>query len=126
MATDIELRDGSYYGPLRTPANQQRSTSGNIHSDADAQKLGFRGGLVAGSIHMEMFAPVLSRAFGERWFEHGSLSLYFLTPTLHSEEVRAVVGAPATGTKSSSWPLPPDRYEPMKPSSCAVSVAAMS
>lgn len=98
MATDIELRDGSYYGPLRTPANQQRSTSGNIHSDADAQKLGFRGGLVAGSIHMEMFAPVLLRAFGERWFEHGSLSLYFLTPTLHSEEVRAVVGALADGT----------------------------
>ena len=97
MDTEIDIRDGSYYGPLRTPANRMRDTTGNIHSDADAQKLGFRGGLVAGSIHMEMFAPLLLRAFGERWFERGSLSLYFLTPTLHGEEVRAVVGVPEEG-----------------------------
>jgi hypothetical protein len=83
-----------------------RETAGNIHSEDDARKLGFRGGLVAGSIHMEQFAPVLVHAFGERWLERGSLSLYFLTPTTHGEEVRVVVGVPpqgATGAQVEAW-----------------------
>lgn len=95
--SDIVQRDGYYYGPLRAPSNEGRGTTGNIHSDEDARRLGFRGGLVAGSIHMEQFAPLLLRAFGERWFERGSLSLYFLTPTLHGEEVRVVLGVPPAG-----------------------------
>jgi hypothetical protein len=97
MADDITIRDGCYYGPLRAPANEGRATTGNIHADADAQRLGFRGGLVAGSIHMEQYAPLLVRAFGEQWLERGSLSLYFLSPTLHGEEVRAVVGVAEKG-----------------------------
>ncbi len=97
MGSEITIREGRYYGPLRAPANPGRETAGNIHSDEDARKLGFRGGLVAGSIHMEMFPPVLVRAFGERWLERGSLSLYFLTPTLHGEDVRAVVVEPPEG-----------------------------
>ncbi len=106
MPTDITLRDGYYYGPLRAPSNEGRGTTGNIHSDEDARRLGFRGGLVAGSIHMEQFAPLLLRAFGERWFERGSLSLYFLTPTLHGEEVRVVLGVPpqgATDAQVEAW-----------------------
>ena len=109
--TDITVHDGCYYGPLRAPANEGRGTSGNIHSDEDAQRLGFRGGLVAGSIHMEQFAPLLVRAFGERWLERGSLSLYFLTPTLHGEEVRAVVGVPPEGASDAqveAWAERPD------------------
>jgi hypothetical protein len=43
---------------------------------------------------MEQLAPLLVRAFGERWLERGSISLYFLTPTLHGEEVRASIGVP--------------------------------
>lgn len=111
MTTEITARDGYYYGPLRAPANQGRRTKGNIHSDADAQKLGFRGGLVAGSIHMEQFAPVLVHAFGEEWMQRGTLSLYFLTPTLHGEEVRAAVGMPpagATDAQVEAWAEKPD------------------
>jgi hypothetical protein len=93
---DITIREGFFIGPARAPQNEGRGTTGNIHSDEDAQRLGFRGGLVAGSIHMEQFAPLLVRAFGERWLERGTLSLYFLQPTLHGEEVRAVVGVPAS------------------------------
>jgi hypothetical protein len=95
MTGDIAIRDGYYIGPARAPQNEGRATTGNIHSDEDAQRLGFRGGLVAGSIHMEQFAPLLVRAFGERWLERGTLSLYFLQPTLHGEEVRAIVGVPS-------------------------------
>jgi hypothetical protein len=109
--TDITTRDGYYYGPLRAPANEGRGTQGNIHSDEDAQRLGFRGGLVAGSIHMEQFAPLLVRAFGEAWLERGTLSLYFLTPTLHDEEVHAAVGVPpdgATDAQVEAWAERPD------------------
>jgi hypothetical protein len=97
MTTDITVRDGVYVGPLRAPANEGRRTTGNIHSDDDARRLGFKGGLVAGSIHMEQLAPLLVHAFGERWLERGSISLYFLSPTLHGEHVRAFVGIPPAG-----------------------------
>jgi hypothetical protein len=59
--------------------------------------LGFRGGTVAGSIHMEQFPPLLLRAFGQRWFETGSLSTYFRNATTDSEPVRAFVRTPAPG-----------------------------
>ena len=97
MADLIEIRSGAYAGQLRSPKNEGRATTGNIHSDDDARRLGFRGGLVAGSIHMEQFAPLLVRAFSERFLERGSLSLYFLSPTLHGEPVRAFVGVPPEG-----------------------------
>jgi hypothetical protein len=97
MSADISTKDGCHIGPWRAPQNEGRGTTGNIHADEDAQRLGFRGGLVAGSIHMEQLAPVLVRAFGDRWLERGSISLYFLTPTLDGEDVRAAIGAPPEG-----------------------------
>ncbi len=111
MSDDGEIRDGYLYGPWRTPRNQGRATTGNIHSDDSAQKLGFRGGLVAGSIHMEMFVPQLVRLFGERWLERGSLSLYFLYATLDGEAVRAVLQLPAedaTDAQITVWGERPD------------------
>ena len=111
MVEEITERDGVLYGPLRAPTNPGRETAGNIHSDEDARNLGFRGGLVAGSIHMEMFPPLLVRAFGERWLERGSLSLYFLTPTLHGEEVRAALGVVPEGVADAqveAWAERPD------------------
>jgi hypothetical protein len=111
MTADISERDGFLYGPFRAPVNTQRETSGNIHSEEDARRLGFRGGLVAGSVHMEQLLPVLVRAFGERWLERGSVSLYFLTPTLHGEEVRAVIAAPPAGASDAQvelWMERPD------------------
>jgi hypothetical protein len=63
---------------------------GSIHDDATAAKLGFRGGTVAGNIHMDQFAPVLVDAFGREWFERGALSLYFMNATIDGESVRVV------------------------------------
>ncbi len=96
LRAEIEVRDGQLVGPLRAPVNPMRKAEGSIHDEGEARKLGFRGGLVAGSIHMEQLAPVLVRAFGEAWLERGTISLYFLTPTLHGEEVRAIIEAPST------------------------------
>ena len=77
-------------GPVRTPRNLAANVTGSIHDDATATALGFRGGTVAGSIHMDQFPPLLLDAFGPRWFETGSLSLYFRTATTDGEPVRAL------------------------------------
>jgi len=62
--------------------------AGNIHDDDVAQKLGFRGGTVAGSVHMAQFPPVLTHVFGDRWWQTGSMSLYFRFATMDNEAVR--------------------------------------
>jgi hypothetical protein len=84
-------------GELRAARNWSADAKGSIHDDATASKLGFRGGTVAGSIHMDQFPPVLLAAFGSRWFEDGSLSLYFLNATLDGERVKVEADVPASG-----------------------------
>lgn len=84
-------------GELRQARNGAIDQKGSIHDDATASKLGFRGGTVAGSVHMDSFPPVLLRAWGPRWFETGALSLYFLNATVDREAVRAYAEDPADG-----------------------------
>ena len=93
--TDITSVNGIICGPLRSSVNRSQNEKGSIHDDATATKLGFRGGTVAGSIHMELFPPLLLRAFGNRWFEQGTLSTYFLNATTDREPVRAFMVQPA-------------------------------
>ena len=81
-------------GPVRRPRNLAAGVVGSIHDDATATALGFRGGTVAGSIHMDQFPPLALRAFGSGWFEDGSLSLYFRHATTDSEPVRAFMEQP--------------------------------
>ena len=81
-------------GPVRTPRNLAAGIAGSIHDDATATALGFRGGTVAGSIHMNQFPPLALRAFGNGWFEDGSLSLYFRHATTDGEPVRAFIERP--------------------------------
>ncbi|MDO8900598.1 MAG: hypothetical protein Q7V15_04510 [Phenylobacterium sp.] len=76
-------------GPLRTPRNTASEIKGSIHEDATASKLGFRGGTVAGSIHMDQFVPLLVDLYGQAWFEGGNLSLLFKQPTVDGEAVSA-------------------------------------
>jgi hypothetical protein len=97
MNTEIELRDHVFVGPLRRSENNARNVKGSIHDDATATKLGFRGGTVAGSIHLELFPPILLKAFGNRWFERGTISMYFLNATTDREAVRAFVKEPPHG-----------------------------
>jgi hypothetical protein len=106
--SQIRELDGYLVGPERTPRNRARTEQleaagrrfrggGNIHDDETAQKLGFRGGTVAGSIHLDQFPPVLIAAFGERWFERGSISVQFRNATLDEESVVAMVRLPVKG-----------------------------
>ncbi|MGH2758573.1 MAG: hypothetical protein ACRDKJ_03310 [Actinomycetota bacterium] len=106
IAEGITVRDGVILGPLRRSVNQAQGITDSIHNDATAAKLGFRGGTVAGSIHLELFPPVLLEAFGDRWFERGTLSVKFRNATTDKEPVRAHVRKPtagATDTQVDAW-----------------------
>jgi hypothetical protein len=91
-AFSYQEKDGVLIGPVRAPRNTARHAgAGSIHDDATAQKLGFRGGTVAGSLHMEQFPPLLIEAFGEDWLRSGGMSLYFKYATTDNEPVQAFV-----------------------------------
>ena len=66
---------------------------GSIHDDETAAELGFRGGTVAGDIHMNQFPPVLVKIFGNEWFERGNLSLNFKNATVDLEKVQVFAEA---------------------------------
>jgi len=98
-------------GPVRTPRNLAAHVAGSIHDDATASALGFRGGTVAGSVHMDQFPPLLLDAFGPRWFETGCLSLYFRTATTDGEPVLALIERPpADGSDAQvrAWATTPE------------------
>lgn len=78
-------------GEYRESINAANREGGGIHDDKTATKLGFRGGTVAGSIHLDLFPPLLFEAFGKEWFETGSLSMGFKNATLSREPVRAML-----------------------------------
>jgi len=97
MATAFNVTelDGVVTGPVREPRNSAiRAGAGSIHDDATAQKLGFRGGTVAGSLHMEQFSPLLVETLGDRWHQSGSMSLYFKYATIDGEPVQASADRP--------------------------------
>ena len=73
----------------RRPTNTSADEKGGIHDDETAQKLGFAGGTVAGSLHMEQFPPLLVDYFGEEWWRRGGMSLYFKQATMDGEPVKA-------------------------------------
>src|SRR6516225_3910300 len=81
-------------GPVRRPRNPSAHVQGSIHDDATATALGFRGGTVAGSIHMDQFPPLLVEAFGQGWFDTVGLPLYFRHATPDGDPVHAFVGRP--------------------------------
>jgi hypothetical protein len=93
----IEDKGGILVGPYRAPRNLGNNVEGSIHDDKTAQNLGFRGGTVAGSIHMEQLPPLMLAAFGPGWFEQGTLSCYFRNATTDGESVRGLVRKPTTG-----------------------------
>ncbi|MBY8991275.1 MAG: hypothetical protein KGD58_11020 [Candidatus Lokiarchaeota archaeon] len=97
--TDITIKDGYMYGGWRAPENLYRAFDGatSIHDDSVAKKVGMRGGTIPGTIHLSLFAPLMLEIFGQRWFEKGSLSMYYTFATTDKEEVRAVVKMPPEG-----------------------------
>lgn len=108
MTNDRVLR-----GPVVRPTNAHYNDPGGIHDDATAQELGFRGGTIAGSAHLDTFVPLLLQAFGDEWFRTGSISMYFRHATVDGEPTQAFVdlttvhpaaaGAPVTDAQVRVW-----------------------
>ena len=92
-------------GPLRRPVNAARNVKGSIHDDETASRLGLRGGTVAGSVHLDLFPALLRELFGPAWFERGSISMNFKSPTTDGEPVRASLTRPDAGPDAqvSAW-----------------------
>src|SRR6202042_1570603 len=98
-------------GPVREPRNRAAHVTGSIHDDATASKLGFRGGTVAGSVHLDQFPPLLVEAFGPAWFETGRLPLSSRPPPPDGEPVQAFVERPPPGAADAqvrAWMTTPD------------------
>ena len=94
---------------FRKPRNSAAEVKGSIHDDATASKLGFRGGTVAGSIHMDQFVPGLLKLYGDAWFETGGMSLYFTKATVDAEAVQATVEAGADRARLTMHDVPGDQ-----------------
>ncbi len=101
LATTIHEEIGmgnTISGPLWAARNWSIGDgAGSIHDDSTASKLGFRGGTVAGDVHMNQFPPVLLRIFGNAWFERGNLSLSFKNATVDLERVQVFADEPEDG-----------------------------
>ena len=99
MADDIEIKDGKIFGGWRAPENLIRASTTSIHDDGVAKKVGMRGGTIQGTIHLSMFAPLAQKIFGDRWFEQGTVSMYYTFATVDKEEVRAIIELPPNTTE---------------------------
>jgi hypothetical protein len=111
MSDDIEVRGGYMYGRWRQPVNIWSGSKESIHNDDTAHRVGMRGGTIPGTIHLNLFPPLLLKAFGERWFERGTLSMYYTYATTDRESTRAVIGIPPAGVKDTQvevWVEMPD------------------
>ncbi|MFX1531595.1 MAG: hypothetical protein ACFFBC_10825 [Promethearchaeota archaeon] len=101
MVNDIEIKDGKMYGGWRAPENLYRGLKTSIHDDTVAKKVGMRGGTIPGTIHLSLFAPLAQILFGDRWFEKGTVSMYYTYATIDKEEVRAIIELPEGITEDS-------------------------
>jgi len=99
MDDDIVTKEGYIYGGWRRAVNAAIHSKGSIHEEATAQKLGMRGGAVVGIVHLNLFPPLFLKTFGQRWFERGSLSIYYTYALVDGEEVRGVMAVPPEGAK---------------------------
>lgn len=91
---EIKEENGVLSGPFRKPFNEHLQAVTSIHHDETAQKVGMRGGTIAGSYHMEQFVPLFMRVFGREWFETGNISLYFKYASTHLEPVQCFIRQP--------------------------------
>lgn len=111
MDDDIVIKEGYIYGGWRRAVNAAIHMTGSIHDDATAQQLGMRGGAVVGIVHLNLFPPLFLKTFGQRWFEKGSLSIYYTYALVDGEEVRGVMALPpegATDVQVQAWAETPE------------------
>ena len=80
--------DGALYTPFYEVINVHADEVGAVQSDEVARRVGFQGGVVRGTTHVQQFPRVLLAGFGQRWFEVGGFAAMFIKPTMHGDKVR--------------------------------------
>ena len=108
MTDDIEIKEGKIFGGWRAPENLVRSSTTSIHDDGVAKSVGMRGGTIQGTIHLSMFAPLAQIIFGDRWFEQGTVSMYYTIATVDKKLIDPKAKAASGGIIN--WPYRPDSY----------------
>ncbi len=96
MSDDITIKEGHIYGGWRRGVNLGTG-SDSIHSDEVAKSVGMRGGAVVGIVHLNLFPPLFLKSFGQRWFEEGTLSIYYTYALVDGEKVRGAMALPPEG-----------------------------
>jgi hypothetical protein len=101
MSDDTEIKEGHLYGGWRRAVNAfLDSGRRSIHDDETARNLGMRGGAVVGTVHLNLFPPLILKTLGQRWFEKGSLSIFYTYAMLDGEQVRGIMGIPPEGKEN--------------------------
>lgn len=77
------------------PENRWAELPNSIHNDAVATRIGMRGGTIPGTVHLNHFVPLIQSTFGSRWYQRGTISMFYTFATTHREKVRAVMDPPS-------------------------------
>jgi len=113
MSSDIFVKDGTVYGGWRQPINVWANLPGSIHNDEVASKIGMRGGTIPGTVHFNLFGPLFFKMWGKKWWEQGTISMYYTYATKHKEDVRAAMKIPekdALNFTTDAWVETPDGH----------------
>jgi acyl dehydratase len=94
---EIIEEDGALYTPFYEVVNVHANQAGGVQSDETAKRVGFQGGVVRGTAHVQQLPRVLLAGFGQRWFEVGGFAAMFIKPTMHGDRVRIGLQAPEEG-----------------------------
>ena len=91
---EILEEDGALYTPFYEAANVHANQVGAVQSDEVARRVGFQGGVVRGTTHVQQFPRLMLAGFGQRWFEVGGFAALFIKPTMHGDRVRIGMQVP--------------------------------
>jgi hypothetical protein len=110
MAAPVTAQDGKLYSDWQQPVNRWQDAPNSIHNDDVAKEIGMRGGTIPGTVHMNHFMPIIMDRWGMRWYEHGSISMFYTFATTDREDVRAIMEEPPEGdnVKMDAWVENPD------------------
>jgi hypothetical protein len=95
MASPVTATDGKLYSDWQQPVNRWANAENSIHNDDVAREIGMRGGTIPGTMHLNHFVPIIMDRWGRRWYEHGTISMYYTFATTDREDVRAVIREPS-------------------------------
>lgn len=110
MASAIQVENDKIYSDWQQPINRWADQPGSIHNDSVATKIGMRGGTIPGTVHLDHFVPIIQDRWGFKWYQRGTISMYYTYATTHKEEVRAAIKTPAAGDhlKVDAWVETPE------------------